>query len=171
MPFLVYEEPLDACRATDIDLISSSNLLTKDQSEDFKLFMRQLPQLVLGLQQAGIMKADAGKRKSVENNATDVVKIAEHGGSVGFIANKPEITPNDPFEGRNHIAPANYNEEEEREIADISRTASRKSTHFDGPDLTVDHLTKPEPTTSAIHSLGNTPRHPNLTPQILSESG
>jgi hypothetical protein len=158
--------------ATDIDMISSSNLLTEDQSEDFKLFMRQLPQLVLGLQQAGIMKADGGKRKSAENNATDVVNSAEHVGSVGFIANQPGVTPNDPLEGRNSITPTNYNEEGKREIADISGTTSSKSTSLsNGPDLPHDHLTRPEPTTSAFHGLGNTSQQPSLTPQILSESG
>jgi hypothetical protein len=151
--------------ATDIDMISSSNLLTEDQSEDFKLFMRQLPQLVLGLQQAGIMKADGGKRKSAENSA-------EHVGSVGFIANQPGVTPNDPLEGRNSITPTNYNEEGKREIADICGTTSSKSTSLsNGPDLPHDHLTRPEPTTSAFHGLGNTSQQPSLTPQILSESG
>jgi hypothetical protein len=139
--------------------------------EDYKFFKRLLPALVLELRQAGFMKAEEGKRKSVDNTGADAVNIAMHVGNVGLTDSQPEATPNDPSGGGNHIAPANSNGEKKQEITDFSKTANTKSTHFHEPETTKDCQTKPDFTTSSLHGLGNTPQHSIPTPQILPESG
>lgn len=124
MLFFLYENLLNHTGLQILTWLLSSNLLTEDQSEELKFFMRQLPALVLGLQRAGLMKVNEGKRKSVENTRIDVVNTAMHVSNVGLTNSRLEATPNDPSSGGNHIAPISSDREEKREVTDISKDIS-----------------------------------------------
>jgi hypothetical protein len=82
--------------------------------------MRQLPGLVLGLQQAGLIKVDEGKRKPVESTGTDSVNMKMYVGNVTIADSSSELTSNDPSCSGNHILPAGLDKEEKREVAIIS---------------------------------------------------
>ncbi|KAF2103729.1 hypothetical protein NA57DRAFT_69939 [Rhizodiscina lignyota] len=59
--------------------LRKSNLLSEEQSEDFRLFMTQLPELVAGLQQAGLIKAGVYRNKRPEKPAeTNSVNVEPH---------------------------------------------------------------------------------------------
>jgi len=103
--------------------VISSNLLTEDQSEDFKPFMRQLPALVLGLRQAGLLKVDGGKRKPVEKTENEAVDIVMHVGDVALANSSPGVTSNGPPSGNDNL-PSTMNNEEKLQNPIISRDIS-----------------------------------------------
>jgi hypothetical protein len=99
----------------EADILSSSNLLTEEQSEDLRLFMRQLPELVMVLQQTGLMKGNTGNMRSEEKIRPRSANVAMHIGSTGISGNPPRPTLNDPPSPETHVATVNSDREKRQE--------------------------------------------------------
>lgn len=107
------------------------------------------------------MKDHEEKAKSVKDAGTGIVHV-------GLADSHPGAKPNDPPGDGNHIAIINANTENGGED---STSAIQKSAHFNKPEITEDHQSKADLTTSPLHELGAVPQHSIPTPEILPESG
>jgi hypothetical protein len=147
---------------------SPSNLLTEDQSEDFKLFMHQLPELVAGLRHAGLLKANEGDEKSVDPPETNAVKIPKSVDGVNM-TNGPLLANFSPG-GRPQSSSANLTKDLNRESASVNTDANIKSTHFQESGITEAHETRPDRPPS-LQDPGNATQNHIPTPQVLQTLG